>query len=656
MNPERVLAARAEQGSAPARTIDSFAAFAGPDQTVEAVEPEAYLHLLQGPIDMLRHEVGLDAAGFDKLVMPMLRRYLRWVHLLPASANHHHARLGGLATHGLDVAALAARNVHNAVLDYDPVYTRDLELKANRAMLWPLAAATAGLHHDLGKVLIDQIITCAATGDVWNPFVGDLLTWARAHRVDRYAVRWRPGDRLHRHESFGLLLMGAIAGPEVMGALSSLGRDMLESIVLSISGEREEASGLRAMVHQADQTSSRLDRDSGAAYWSEGNANVDPVVGRLLDAAATLIRRRAWKFNTPGHPVWVTGEGAYLVWPQAFNSMRQELVAQQKAVGVPNDPVEVAEIFVRARVAKAREYSNGQKVTLWALHLPGTEAPAEAEQSAFAQLLSKLGGVSNALYLPDPGLLVQGLPVSEAPDVRIARDPTLPEEVEVPLEAPAPVSSLVAEHDESDQAQPDGQHPPADDQPAAETAPRGPAGEAADDGSMGPPSPPASSHASASPPTLAEGAPGPAGPTQGGLALDSVPLAEHAEARKTLLDHGALGAVLEHIADKIALEPDSYATRDRLTMKNGVLLVRWPDAVRGEVKELRELADEIGRHPEWLATRVAGQRVTPQENGITTSVRIRGSAWNVVPLNETVSEAFNLLARRNAVPVSQDIP
>lgn len=653
---DRVLAARAERGTAPERIVDSFATFGGPDQTVEMVDPESYLHLLGGPIDMLRHEIGLDGPTFDRLVMPMLVRYLRWVHLLPASANHHHARLGGLALHGLDVAALAARNVHNAVLDYDPVYTRDLELKANRGLLWPLAAATAGLHHDLGKVLIDQIVTCAATGDVWNPFVCDLTSWAREHRVERYAIRWRPGDRLHRHESFGLLLMGAIAGPDVMGALSSLGRDMLEAIVLAISGEREEASGLREMVHLADQSSSRSDRDSGTAYWSEGSSNVDPVIGRLLDAAIALIRRRAWKINTPGHPVWVTGDGAYLVWPQAFNSMRQELVAQQKAVGIPNDEVEVAEIFVRGRVAKVRELSNGQKETLWRLHLPGSESAAEGEDAAFAALRSRLGGTTKALFLPDPGPLIQGLPVSEATDVRIARDPTLPEAV-VPDEdvAHAPPNG---EPGPGAAAEPE--TPAPTDQPNAAEAASVPSLEQGtmSGGSEAAPSQTAPSVAEAAGEAArpAQLAPPEHSPAQAGLPLDSAPQAEHADARTALQGAGALGSVLERIADKIALEPDSYPSRERLTMKQGVVLIRWPDAVRGEIKEIRVLADEIGQHPEWLATRVAGQPVTPQENGITTSVRIRGSAWNVVPLNAELSAAFNLLARRNAAPVPQDMP
>ena len=676
IQPADVLAHRAELGLAPSRIVDSFSAFARPDQTVQAVPIDDYLHLLKEPIDVLRHEIGSDTPTFDRLVMPMLQRYLAWVHLLPASANHHHARLGGLAIHGLDVAALSARSVHNAVLDFEPAYTRDLELKQKRSVLWPLAAAVAGLHHDLGKVLIDQLVTCASTGVVWNPFVCDLLTWAKSQDVECYAMRFRPGDRLHRHESFGLLLLGQIAGPEVLGALSGLGRDMLEAITMAVSGEREDAAGLRTMVHKADAASSRMDRDAGQAYWSEGSSNVDPIVGRLLDAAQTLIRKRIWKINTPGHPLWVTGDGAYLVWPQAFNSMRQELVAQQKAVGVPADPVEVAEVFIRARIAMGRELSNGQRVPLWSLHLPGAEPLSAPAESPYAELMARMAGVQNALFLPDPTPLVQGVAIAESNEVRVARDPTIPQVVETPA---TPEGSATVEM-------------PADIPPPDAGLPTIPIVTA--DGAMVAPAPAPEQHVSAgedrasgkdavstvAPPELSAStapeaearAPLPvAAVVPSDVAIAGVPAPSEAlpevedddtvhraevAARETLHTYGQIGRVLEHIADKIALEPGSYPARERVTMKGDTLVLRWPDAMKGETRDVRALAEELAANPGWIAARFNGQPVNVAANGITVSARIRGGAWNAVPLCDAISLAFQQLARRNTPPPPSNLP
>lgn len=635
LDTDKAMGERAERAGTPARTIHSFVDFGGPDQTVHAVQVEEYLPLLKDALGALRHEIAFDAAKFESLVMPMIKRYLAWVHLLPASASHHHARLGGLAVHGLDVAALAARNAHNAVLDFDPAYTRDLELRANRRSLWPLAAATAGLHHDLGKVLIDQIITCADTGEVWNPFVSDLCSWAGRNNVARYAVRWRTGDRLHRHESFGLLLMGAIAGPDVLGTLAGLGRDVMEAVVTSVSGERDDASGMRQMVHKADAASSKLDRDAGSAYWSEGSASVDPIIGRLMEAAAGLVSKRAWKINTPGHPIWVTPDGAYLMWPQAFNSMRQELLNQQNAVGIPNDPTEVAEIFLRAKVAAPREFSNGQRVALWALHLPEGDKTAEPS-SAFDAMMAKLGNVKSALYIPIPDALIGSAVVSEHADIRVARDPTLPEVAEPEAtEQQAQEVSPPVSADESTVASAT-EDIPADNAATATTSESRPK----DDEKA-----------------AAPGDASPVGRPQAAERKDTAsPGDALAGAISVLREAGALGAVLEKLANRIALEPDSFPSRDRFSRKNDVLLMRWPEAVKDDVKNIRDLAEAIERMPSWLADRVAGQPVDVASNGITMSQRVRGSTWNVVPLNPSLTSAFTVLAQRNQKPTSQDLP
>jgi len=651
LDADKAMSERAERGGSPSRIVNSFADFAGPDQTVQAVELDEYLPLLKGGIDALRHETGFDTGTFEKLVMPMLRRYLSWVHLLPASASHHHARLGGLAIHGLDVATMAARNAHNAVLDFDPAYTRDLELRANRRSLWPLAAATAGLHHDLGKILIDQIVTCADTGEVWNPFVSDMLSWSKKQNVKRYAVRWRGNDRLHRHESFGLFLMGTIAGQEVLGSLAGLGRDVIEAVLMSVSGERDDPSGMRQMVHQADVASSKLDRDSGQAYWSESNATADPVLGRLLDVAATLVRKRVWKVNTPGHHLWVTSSGAYLIWPQAFTALRQELVNNQNSVGIPNDPTEIAEMFLRARIAMPRELSNGQRVPLWSLHLPAGDKPEVDETSPFAVMMAKLGGHRNALYIPDPGSLIAGLVIPDASGLRVARDPTLPETI-IPAQESSVQESDPVDNNEAVSTS-DSESPlpvetplesPGSDLPLSQTEQQDRSITSISDAGRASRVEPAQAAKERANPSL------------------QLPLAENTpvetiagDAMQILNAAGPFGVVLGRIADRIALERENYPSRDRLQMKGTTLLIRWPDAVREEVADVRALAEAIAANPEMLGT-INGQAIDVAGAGITSCVRVRGQSWNAVPLNKTLSEAFNKVARRFAKPESTDIP
>lgn len=440
------IAERAARDLAPTRIVSAFKEFEGPDTTVEAVPVDGYVHLMKKEIEELKHEIGFDQEDWEAIVAPMLRRYFEWVHLLPASASNHHARLGGLALHGLHVATLAARAAHNNVFDFSPMYVNDTELRTNRQPRWLLAAATAGLVHDIGKVLVDQIVTDADNGRVWNPFACSMTKWIKENDVKTYAVRYRSGDRLERHETITVTMFGEIAGPEVKGALSQFGRDMMEAVTMSISGEKNDNFGLRKIVHQADMDSTRMDKDARHAYWSEGGDGADPLINRMLQTVPALIKNRSWFINRIGNPIWVTSDGVYLIWPQAFNGMRGELVATYKATGIPNDPHEMANIFIRAKIAKPRKLANGQVIPLWAVHLPEPDRAVAGSQAAqqMAEFKAQFGSISNALFIPDVAAVVGSTPIVHTADIRIADDQTMPK-IEVTVVVPADASPPAAD-------------------------------------------------------------------------------------------------------------------------------------------------------------------------------------------------------------------
>ncbi len=54
-----------------------------------------------------------DAFTFTNLVLKPLIEYIRWIHLLPASENHHHNGIGGLLSHSLEVAMISLKNAGN---------------------------------------------------------------------------------------------------------------------------------------------------------------------------------------------------------------------------------------------------------------------------------------------------------------------------------------------------------------------------------------------------------------------------------------------------------------------------------------------------------------------------------------------------------------
>src|SRR5260364_237698 len=60
-------------------------------------------------IEHIRGVLGYTPGEFDRWVSPILYRYAAFVHVLPASAHHHHRGAGGLWRHSLEVALSAAQ-------------------------------------------------------------------------------------------------------------------------------------------------------------------------------------------------------------------------------------------------------------------------------------------------------------------------------------------------------------------------------------------------------------------------------------------------------------------------------------------------------------------------------------------------------------------
>lgn len=623
------IAQRAEIGMGAVRPVHAFSECAGPNGTARAIPVAAIVDLLKPKLLELQHELGFDEERFGRVVMPMIRRYVGWTHLLPASANHHHSRLGGLASHGIEVATLASRSAHNAVMDFDPRFMRDLELRSKRRGLWPLAAATAAMHHDIGKSLIDLLVTSTESGSLWNPFVEPIDTWMERERVAYYAIRWRPGPRLNRHEAFGVLLMGQIAGREVFGELSGFGRDIMEAVVTAVIGHENDAYGLAQMVSAADAESSKADRSRLSEFWSEGAMMSDPVVNRLLESANTLLKRRSWVANGPAHPILLSEHGAYLIWPQAFNSMMKELQQQQRSVGIPNDPVEVAGMFVRAGVAKPRILASGQPSPLWTLLLPErSDDAAPAARGDFDAFIDAMKQTTQALFIPDPSPLLNGVAVATPMSVRLAPEPT----GAVAAGSTGPTPTV-----DADDATTDPVPAPADTPSAVLPEPARPV-------------PPGEAPL----PVQAESSPA-GSPVD---ALEDAPLDDPSEAVASAVDRGAdplhaaedtlkraglLGTALADLAHKIAGDPAFAASDYVCERRNGPVLVRWPNAIKCVTNDVRDIADEIGQHPEYLAGSLDGRELPP--GGLTFSYSVRGKAWNVIALNSELSSAFSMIAR-----------
>jgi hypothetical protein len=107
--------------------------------------------------------------------------YAPWAYNLPASERNHHARQWGLLIHSLEA-------VERAV-------TVGLGSSPGLSLDWARTTIALTLYHDAGRLLDLQLTD--ASGRIWDPFQGSLLSFCRGTRV---TYRWLPGRGLDRHE------------------------------------------------------------------------------------------------------------------------------------------------------------------------------------------------------------------------------------------------------------------------------------------------------------------------------------------------------------------------------------------------------------------------------------------------------------------------
>jgi len=118
----------------------------------------------------------LDRDRYNQLYVGLFRNIASYVQHLPASESHHHAYLGGLLEHSLEVATFAGRIAGRFL------YTADGEEQiAQWSALYTFAMVSGGALHDIGKIVTD-IDVVLLTGDKkrrWIPQSGPIPVGTR---------------------------------------------------------------------------------------------------------------------------------------------------------------------------------------------------------------------------------------------------------------------------------------------------------------------------------------------------------------------------------------------------------------------------------------------------------------------------------------------
>ncbi|NEV64504.1 MobH family relaxase [Thiorhodococcus minor] len=301
----------------------------------------------------LQEALAFRDADYQTLVLPLIERYAAFVHLLPASETHHHRGAGGLFRHGLEVAFQAARASRGRLfaLDRLPEERRILEPR------WHLAAAIAGLLHDVGKPVADLSVVDRSGTHRWQPLDETLVEWASAHGIDRYFLRWTTQRVHHGHEGFtSAVLPQLLTRPVRLWLMDpdpfvwlTLGR-----VLAGIDGQ----ALIGQLMREADQVSVAQDLRENRLDPDALSLGV-PIERYLIDTMRTLLRDGTWTVNVPGARVWIFPPNqVHLVWPACAEAIVQRL-ASERIPGIPRDPDTLADILIERHLAQARPLGEG---------------------------------------------------------------------------------------------------------------------------------------------------------------------------------------------------------------------------------------------------------------------------------------------------------
>lgn len=312
--------------------IEGFPAYLSSDYLL-GLQDELYTKLLGG--------VGLPKSEFDEIVRPAILNYARFVHLLPASENHHHCGPGGLLRHGLEVAYFSMNGTKNTAFDS----RRPPSERSRRAVRWNVAGLLCGLLHDTGKAVTDMQIVYPPSDLKWVHSEHTVEEWAKKHGLRKYYIEWNKGRHM-RHVIKSRDLVMTLCPPQTLTWLMAAGDDILDALMDAIVGKEE--SPLYRVLMMADGKSTKLDMASGEAPQYMTGV---PVIKLLTSAMTRLIKEGDWSINVPGARVWTTTQGVFIAW----NSGAQEiidLILNDKVEAIPRSPTSLLMRLVDQSIAE----------------------------------------------------------------------------------------------------------------------------------------------------------------------------------------------------------------------------------------------------------------------------------------------------------------
>lgn len=294
---------------------------------------------------------GQDDQLFQGIIMPVVRNFVDWVHLLPASKSHHHCGLGGAYRHALETATNAAKLIRNEVPN--PSIRKRDEAQYDKRLR--AAAIISGLLHDSGKPISDVALIDPSGNKEWNPNSRSIMAWTEREGISSYYMQWRD-KRYGNHELFSGRMLDRIVPDAVMEWLDEFGPGLQVWMAEAVTGTGDrQANPIHKVVRIADEASAA--KDISSDHRLNGGSLGIPMEQNILDAMRRILHSDMWVVNEKGSPLWVDQDHqVYLIWSRAAADIVHRL-HEDKIKGILRDPDSIGEALYETGILVPNPYA-----------------------------------------------------------------------------------------------------------------------------------------------------------------------------------------------------------------------------------------------------------------------------------------------------------
>ncbi|WP_448093130.1 MobH family relaxase [Pseudomonas lini] len=274
-------------------------------------------------LDRIWQYTALSHAQFTQLYLNPIHRYAEQVQQLPASETHHHAYLGGMLDHGLELVACSLKLRQSYLLPTGAAP----EDQAAQTDAWSAGIAYGALLHDIGKIAVDLQIE-RQDGRLWHPWQGSL--------DQPYRFRYLKGRDYHLHGAAAGLLYTQILDRPILDWLSGF-PSLWACLLYVLAGQYERAGVLGELVIQADRVSTA--QNIGGNPSKALQAPIHSLQHHLISGLRHLVQHEL-KLNQPGAAGWLTQDALWLVSKTVTDKLRAHLLSQS-IEGIPSSNITV---------------------------------------------------------------------------------------------------------------------------------------------------------------------------------------------------------------------------------------------------------------------------------------------------------------------------